>query len=164
VTIPGGYDTGNNQYSGQTQPQYGGAETTPGYQQPAQQAPAQTYTPAPKNDYVTARIPDTPRFSMSGVGMSIVLLLVIIGIVILLIAKIYVAQLILVDYGDEDYEETVEKTQYNYTIMMALGTALIPMGLFIGAAVLDDLGSATRSGFAIAAGIILGLSTFFSVI
>ncbi len=71
------------------------------------------------------------------------------------------AQLILLDYGDDDYAERTEEIQYNYTIMMALGTALIPMGLLIGAVVLEDLGSATRSGLAIAAGIILGLASFF---
>ena len=98
---------------------------------------------------------------MGGIGAAIVLLLVIIGIVILLIAKIYVAQLILLDYSDEDYAERTEEIQYNFTIMMALGTALIPMGLLIGAVVLEDLGSATRSGLAIAGGIILGLTSFF---
>ncbi len=99
---------------------------------------------------------------MAGVGVGIVLLLVIIGIVILLIAKIYVAQLILMDYSDDDYADRKDEVQYNFSIMIALGTALIPMGLLIGAMVLDDLGSATRSGLAIAAGIILGLTTFFS--
>ncbi len=98
---------------------------------------------------------------MGGIGAAVVLLLVIIGIVILLIAKIYVAQLILLDYSDEDYAERTEEIQYNFTIMMALGTALIPMGLLIGAVVLEDLGSATRSGLAIAGGIILGLTSFF---
>ncbi len=99
---------------------------------------------------------------MAGAGMVIVLLLVIIGIVILLIAKIYIAQLILLDYGDEDYKDKVESTQYNSTIMIAVGTALIPMGLLIGALALEDLGTHVRSGLAIAAGIMLGLTSFIS--
>ena len=89
---------------------------------------------------------------------------VLIGIVILLIAKIYVAQLILLDFTDDDYAERTEEIQYNYSIMMALGTALIPMGLVIGALVLEDLGSHLRSGLAIAAGIMLGLTSFFAVL
>ncbi len=99
---------------------------------------------------------------MAGAGMVIVLLLVIIGIVILLIAKIYIAQLILLDYSDDDYSEKVESTQYNSTIMIAVGTALIPMGLLIGALALEDLGTHVRSGLAIAAGIMLGLTSFIS--
>lgn len=162
VTVPGGYNTGSAQQSGQTQQQYTGVETTPGYHQPVQQPPPVTYDPAPESDYITARIPDTPRFSMAGVGMGIVLLLVIIGIVILLIAKIYIAQLILLDYDDDDYRDKVESIQYNSTIMVAVGTALIPMGLLIGALALEDLGTHVRSGLAIAAGIMLGLTSFLS--
>jgi hypothetical protein len=162
VTVPGGYNTGSAQQSGQTQQQYTGAETTPGYHQPVQQAPPVTYQQQPDPDYITARIPDTPRFSMAGAGMVIVMLLVIIGIVILLIAKIYIAQLILLDYDDDDYKDKVESIQYNSTIMVAVGTALIPMGLLIGALALEDLGTHVRSGLAIAAGIMLGLTSFLS--
>jgi len=98
---------------------------------------------------------------MGGVGLGIVMLLVIIGIVILLIAKIYLAQLIVLERGDDDYGEKRDSIQYNSTILMAVGTALIPMGLFIGALVLEDLGTHVRSGLAIAAGILLGLTSFF---
>ena len=161
MTVPGGYDTGSNQYSGQTQPKYGGGETTPGYHPPVQQAPAPSYDPDRGTDSITARIPETSRFSLAGVGLGIVMLLVIIGIVILLIAKIYLAQLILLERGDDDYSEKRDSIQYNSTVMMAVGTALIPMGLFIGALVLEDLGSHLRSGLAIAAGIMLGLTSFF---
>ena len=93
--------------------------------------------------------------------MGIVMLLVIIGIVLLLIAKIYLAQLILLERGDDDYDEKRDGIQYNSSILIAIGTALIPMGLIIGALVLEDLGSHLRSGLAIAAGIMLGLTSFF---
>ncbi|MCK4300282.1 MAG: hypothetical protein KAX80_12150 [Planctomycetes bacterium] len=155
MTIPGGYDTGSNLYSGQTQPKYGGGETTPGYQPPAQQASAPTYDPNPGTDYVTARIPQESGFSMAGAGKTIVLGLIIIGLILLLTANIITAAAIKIDFDDSDSAENLLVT---VSILKSIGLALLPMGLFYAAISLDDLGTHVRSGLAIAAGLIVGLT------
>lgn len=154
MTIPGGYDTGSNQYSGQTQQQYGGAETTPGYHQPVQQAPAPAYNPAPENDYITARIPQESKFSMAGAGQSIVLALIIIGLLLMLTANIVSAAMIKIDWDDSG---AMENALITVSILTSIGTIFIPMGLFYAAIALENLGTHVRSGMAIAGGIIVGL-------
>ena len=157
MTIPGGYDTGSNQYSGQTQPKYGGGETTPGYHPPVQQAPAPTYDPNRGTDSITARIPKESGFSMAGAGKSIVLGLIIIGLILVLTANIITAAAIKIDFDDNDAEDNLIVT---VIILNSIGMALIPIGLFYAAISLDDLGTQVRSGFAIAAGIIVGMTGF----
>jgi hypothetical protein len=154
VTIPGGYDTGSNQYSGQTQQQYRGAETTPGYNPAVQQAPAPAYNPAPENDYITARIPQESKFSMAGAGQSIVLALIIIGLLLMLTANIVSAAMIKIDWDDTG---AMENALITVSILTSIGTIFIPMGLFYAAIALENLGTHVRSGMAIAGGIIVGL-------
>ncbi len=160
MTIPGGYNSGSTQYSGQTQQQYGGVETTPGYQQPVQQAPAPAYNPAPETDYITARIPPESKFSMAGAGNGIVLVLIIIGLILVLTANIISAAMIKIDFEDTG---ALENTMITISILNSIGVALIPMGLFYAAIKLDDLGTHVRSGMAIAAGLIVGLTGLLTI-
>jgi hypothetical protein len=130
------------------------------YQQPA----ATAYEPEPDTGYTTSRVPRGPSFSSEGMGRGLVLVLVVIGIIILLVARIYAAGLIKIDYTDDDAGEKIESITYNTTVMNALAIALVSMGLMIGAIALEGLGTHVRSGLAIAAGIIIGLAGFLPVI
>jgi hypothetical protein len=159
VTVPGGYNTGSTQYGGQTQQQYSGVETTPGYHQPMQQAPAVTYRPEPETDYITARIPETPRFSMAASSYTVVLALIILGLVLLLVAKIIALAMIKVDFDDVGSYENVTVI---VGVLNAVGLTLIPVALFYAAIAMDDLDPPIRSGMAIAAGIIIALTSFVS--
>ncbi|NOQ53232.1 MAG: hypothetical protein GQ558_01355 [Thermoplasmata archaeon] len=160
MTIPGGYNTGSNQYSGQTQQPYGGVETTPGYQQPVQQAPAPAYDPAPETDYITARLPQESKFSMAGAGSSVVLGLIIIGLILVLVANIISAAMIKIDFEDSG---AMENALITVSILTSIGTVFIPIGLFYAAIKLDELGTHVRSGMAIAGGLIVGLMGVFNI-
>lgn len=135
------------------------------YQEPA----AAPYDPSPDTSYTTARVPKERSFSMEGVGRGIVLLLIIVGIVLILVAKVMAAQLITIDYNpfDDDADEVeqqIEDIQYNSTVLSAVAIALISMGLMMAAVMLEGLGTSVRSGLAIAAGIIIGLTGFLPII
>jgi len=99
--------------------------------------------------------------SMEGVGRGVVLVLVIIGIVLLMVSRIYAAGVIKLDYDEMD---KVEDISYNTTIINAVAIALVSMSLLIGAVALEGLGPHTRSGLAIAAGIVIGLNAFLGSI
>lgn len=163
MTVPGGYNTGSDYYGGQAQQPAGGYEPTAGYQQPAPPPSTTTYDPRPDSDYITSRIPDT-GMSMSGAGRIVILIIIILGIILLLTAKIHAASLIKLDDDDfddyDEYRDKVESITYTATILSAVATALIPLGLLIAAIMMEDLGPATRSGLAIAAGVILALTGF----
>lgn len=162
MTVPGQTDTGSDYYGGQAQQPAPGYDPTAGYQQPA---PAVPEYREPSYADVMAK----PRGGgMGGVGRLIVLVLVIIGIIILMTAQIYAASLIKLDSDDfddyEEYRDKVESISYNSSVLMSVANALIPLGLLIAAIVMEDLGPATRSGLAIAAGIVLAFSTFYSAL
>jgi hypothetical protein len=137
---------------------YGGAETQPGYQPPAQQQV--TYNPTPDRDYITARIPETPRFSMSGYSYTVVLALIVTGIILLLVARIIAVSMIKLDYDDTG---TLENLTVVIGILSSIGLALIPIGLFYSALAMDDLDPPIRSGLAIAGGVIVGLTSFVTL-
>ena len=102
--------------------------------------------------------------SMSGAGRIVILIIIIIGIILMLTAKIHAASLIKLDDDDfddyDEYRDKVESITYTATILSAVAVALIPLGLLIAAIMMEDLGPATRSGLAIAAGVILALTGF----
>ena len=102
---------------------------------------------------------------MATVGKFLVLLLVVIGIILVLVAKIHAASLITKDYDPwEDNPDDVKQIEYNSTVLSAIGTALIPLGLFFAAITMEDLGPHTRSGLAIAGGVIIALTSFAAFI
>lgn len=97
---------------------------------------------------------------MAGSGNSVVLGLIIIGLILLLTAKIIAASMIKIDFDDIG---AMENLMLTVNILMAIGTSFITIGLFYAAIALDDLGTHVRSGLAIAGGIIVGLTGFMPV-
>lgn len=164
MTVPGGSDTGSDYYGGQAQQPAAGYDPTAGYQQPAPAVPE--YQEPRYSDMMSK--PAGGGMGMGGVGKMIVLILVIIGLIILLTARIHAASLIKLDSDDfddyDEYREKVESVSYNSTILVAVANMLIPLGLLIAAISMEDLGPATRSGLAIAAGVVIGFSMFTTIL
>lgn len=89
-----------------------------------------------------------------------VLGLIIIGLILVLTANIISAAMIKIDFDDTG---AVENAMITISILNSIGVALIPMGLFYAAISLDDLGTHVRSGMAIAAGLIVGLTGLLTI-
>jgi hypothetical protein len=126
------------------------------------------YDPGGAPAYTMAAPKRERSVSAGGAVKGIVLTLIMIGIILMLVSKVYAAGLIKLDYSDyddpDDLEKKVENTQYYSTVMNAIAVALIPMGLLLAAIVMEDLGTHVRSGLAIAAGIIIGLTGFMPIL
>jgi hypothetical protein len=85
---------------------------------------------------------------------------VVVGILLLLAAKIVASIVIKMDISDYD---AIENIAFVSTLLASIATAVIPIGLIYGAISLDELGARIQSALAIAAGIIIGLTGIVSV-
>jgi len=106
-----------------------------------------------------------PRFARVAVAGIVILL--IIGLALVLGAKLTGAKTILMDADDYDtrdeYEEALEKIHYNEAYLSSFGLTLVSIGLILAALVIEDLGDSVRCGLAVAAGIVIGLTSLFGI-
>ena len=100
---------------------------------------------------------------LAKVLMAVSLVLILVGIVLIMGAKLNDARLIKIDRDEYDtsdeYNNAVEDINFNTAVYSSLGIMLVSVGLMIPAVMVEDLGPAGRSGFAIAAGVIIGLTS-----
>jgi len=104
-----------------------------------------------------------PRFARIAVAGIVILL--IIGLALVLGAKLTGAKTIIMDSDDfdthDEYQEAVDKIHYNVTFLSSFGLTLVTIGLILAALVIEDLGDSVRCGLAVAAGIVIGLTSLF---
>ncbi len=98
---------------------------------------------------------------MAGAGQTIVLIVIIVGLLLIMTARIITAVMIKVDFDDFD---TLKNLTVTALILTSIGIAFISMGLFYAAIALEDLGTHVRSALAITAGIIVVFTGFVSLL